>query len=276
MREVLWKPWKSDTQSQYRIDIRLRLGCTKTLKKLVKFPIFHLVCLLRSLMFSLFFPSVSCCCSRFCLRCFNLLLFSKAVDYGDKLNNKLKIKGLCAWQEHLLASHAVNPSQRLFLFSHSLRPDSSGSFFSFFLFFLSLGRTESSLENFFHTVPVHSNEAIVWGNMQPSCSDTQRGALKYWTQFVLSWVCEMWCVNSTGHSSGGFHTGPASECIGASPKQPLRACFLHPWKCRVEFSGGECVTENNYRSWNVGRGLEEEEEKGGTVVKKNVWVCDRQ
>lgn len=53
--------------------------------------------------------------------------------------------------------------------------------------------------------------------MKPLCEETcspaartHSGALKNWMQFVLSWVCEMWCVSSTGHSSGGFHTGPSS------------------------------------------------------------------
>uniref|UniRef100_A0A8C7Y1F2 Keratin 18a, tandem duplicate 1 n=1 Tax=Oryzias sinensis TaxID=183150 RepID=A0A8C7Y1F2_9TELE len=96
--------------------------------------------------------------------------------------------------------------------------------------------------------------------MQPSCSDTQRGALKYWTQFVLSWVCEMWCVNSTGHSSGGFHTGPASEC---------QNCLSKLVSCIHGGAGGSRISVSSSMRSSLGAGMS----SGAGGFSSNVQVC---
>lgn len=85
----------------------------------------------------------------------------------------------------------------------------------FFSFFLSLTETETALENFFHTVPVHSNEPIVSEKIQPGRSDTEGSREQLWKtgawllQRVLARACEMWCVESARDLPGSIYRGPS-------------------------------------------------------------------
>lgn len=129
------------------------------------------------------------CCYSLLQKLHNLAIIYRITPSGPtwiKACHWLHIKGLCCEQEHLILTHTSqsmadssnNQTWPVLTFLETRQ----WSFFHspFFSFFLSLTGTETALENFFHTVPVHSNEPIVSENIQHSSSDTEGSREQLW------------------------------------------------------------------------------------------------